>query len=404
MGGSPWAGSEELWAEMAAEALAVGHEVGVTTFHWPEVHPKLRVLAQRGARLSGRRHDALPTPDEFVSRFTNYMLKRIIPNPPKLPRLRSLFTQSVADIFGFDPDVVCVSQGWPYDVFETGFARELAHRLSTADTPYVIVCQSNNDSWVPDARMRTEVGAFYRHAARALFVSEHNRRLTERQLALALEQSAVVQNPVNLPDTSIVPWPTGDTVRFACVGRLHAATKGQDILLAALSSATWQAREWKLDLFGTGPDQEYFAELVMHYQLGARVVFRGHVASVRDVWADHHLLVLPSRAEGTPLALVEAMLCGRPAVVTDVGGNAEWLLDGQTGYLAAATQAVSVAAALERAWLEQPRWRAMGDHAHAHASLMRDANPGRTLLDYVALRKDSHPPHAAQELSSGFAN
>ena len=41
----------------------------------------------------------------------------------------------------------------------------------------------------------------------------------------------------------------------------------------------------------------------------------------------NHLLVLPSRAEGTPIALVEAMICARPAVVTDVGGNVEWLED-----------------------------------------------------------------------------
>ena len=52
-----------------------------------------------------------------------------------------------------------------------------------------------------------------------------------------------------------------------------------------------------------------------------------------------------------PLALVEAMLCGRTAVVTDVGGNAEWIEDGETGFVAEAATAKSFGAALkERGW------------------------------------------------------
>ena len=54
------------------------------------------------------------------------------------------------------------------------------------------------------------------------------------------------------------------------------------------------------------------------------------------IWAEHHALVLPSRFEGMPLVVVEAMLCGRPCIVTDVGGNAELIRDGINGFLAKA--------------------------------------------------------------------
>ena len=61
------------------------------------------------------------------------------------------------------------------------------------------------------------------------------------------------------------------------------------------------------------------------------VHFRGHVNDIRAIWEQNHLLVLPSRYEGLPLALVEAMWCGRPAVVTDVGGNAELCVGKRNG-------------------------------------------------------------------------
>lgn len=53
------------------------------------------------------------------------------------------------------------------------------------------------------------------------------------------------------------------------------------------------------------------------------VAFLGHVENVEDVWAKHNALLLPSRFEGMPLVVVEAMLCGRPCIATDVGGNSE---------------------------------------------------------------------------------
>ena len=79
------------------------------------------------------------------------------------------------------------------------------------------------------------------------------------------------------------------------------------------------------------------------------------------------MLVLPSRYEGLPLALVEAMWCGRPAVVTDVGGNAEVCSDGETGFLSVAPTVELLDEALERAWAQRDNWQAMGRVARARA-------------------------------------
>src|SRR5690606_28954690 len=101
------------------------------------------------------------------------------------------------------------------------------------------------------------------------------------------------------------------------------------------------------------------------------------------VWAVNHLLLMPSLMEGMPLAVVEAMLCARPCVATDVGGHKEWITEGQEGFIAdgAATDAIS--SALERAWQARSQWEAMGLAAHRKALSLYDPQPGSTLLQLI---------------------
>jgi hypothetical protein len=65
---------------------------------------------------------------------------------------------------------------------------------------------------------------------------------------------------------------------------------------------------------------------------------------------------------------VEAMLCGRPAIVSDVGGNGEWVTEAQTGFVAEAPVIGLARAALERGWSARQDWKAMGMQAHKLAT------------------------------------
>ncbi|HWJ26258.1 MAG TPA: glycosyltransferase, partial [Flavisolibacter sp.] len=116
----------------------------------------------------------------------------------------------------------------------------------------------------------------------------------------------------------------------------------------------------ELSLFGSGPHDKYLQELVIFYGLEKKVFLRGHVDNLTDVWAQHHLLVLPSHSEGTPLALLEAAFCSRAAVVTDVGGNAEVVKDGVSGFIASASSVKALDEALERAWSNRENLFQMG--------------------------------------------
>lgn len=100
-----------------------------------------------------------------------------------------------------------------------------------------------------------------------------------------------------------------------------------------------------------------------------------------EIWRTHYALVLPSRAEGLPLVQVEAMMCGRPAIVADAGGTAEIIRDGEHGFLAAAATETAIDEALERAWQRRADWQAIGMAAAAHVRTLYPPDPCGTFAD-----------------------
>jgi len=124
----------------------------------------------------------------------------------------------------------------------------------------------------------------------------------------------------------------------------------------------------------------YFEELVAVLGLADRVAFEGFSEDVEAVWADHHLLVFPSWMEGAPIALAEAMLAGRPAVASAVGGIPEWLDDGRTGFLAPSPEPADLSAALSAAWCARDRWLDLGRAAHEAGSSLVPVDAADDLL------------------------
>ena len=83
---------------------------------------------------------------------------------------------------------------------------------------------------------------------------------------------------------------------------------------------------------GDGPNRAAI-ETLAHALLPGRVRFLGTVADVRPILHAADAIVVTSRTEGLPGALIEAGLCGVPAVAVDVGGVGEIVIDGRTGRL-----------------------------------------------------------------------
>ena len=119
-------------------------------------------------------------------------------------------------------------------------------------------------------------------------------------------------------------------------------------------------RNWNLNLYGQGPDEKYLQKLSRFYGLDDKVFFHGHVTGIDTIWKKNHIHILPSLGEGTPLALIESMLCGRAAITTDVGGNAEYAVDGKSAFIMDYPTLPALSRILERAWSEKNNWKQMG--------------------------------------------
>ncbi|MGH7090873.1 MAG: glycosyltransferase family 4 protein [Stellaceae bacterium] len=243
--------------------------------------------------------------------------------------------------------------------------------------PFVTIAQANSEAaWCTDdlaGRYRTAFAA----AERCFFVSDANRRLAERQIGAALPNAEVVRNPVNIDFDARPRWPDlhrGAALRFATVGRLHPPSKGQDILFEALAAPAWRDRRWQLHLYGEGAMRDGLERLSRSLGLSDRIVFAGF-APVEEIWSANHALVMPSRFEGLPLAMVEAMLCARPVIATDVAGHAEIVEDGVTGFLADAPTPRALAAALERFWAKRDQAEEIGKAGAARIRRLMPADP-----------------------------
>jgi glycosyltransferase involved in cell wall biosynthesis len=164
--------------------------------------------------------------------------------------------------------------------------------------------------------------------------------------------AALLENFVDVPEQP--PVATGTRIVF--VGRL-TPEKGPD-LFCELARATQTERasacEWHL--FGDGPMRNALAA-----DYARHVTFHGFVSDMEAIWRDAGLLVMTSRAEGLPMAALEAIARGVPVVAADVGGLPRIAVPGVSGWLFPAGNLASARKALDE-------WLAMGQAAQAHLS------------------------------------
>ncbi len=340
---TPWGGSEELWAGAAIALAERGHRVSALKAHVDDRPARVQRLRALGCPV---RDLARPgwLPGALTS-FAGYV------SPLSL---QILYLASVTLSLAMTrPDLVIISQGGSLD---GQYMARICRRLKK---PYVLLSQKAGfNDWPSDAALPT-LRAVYAHARACYFVSEHNLRLTEEQLGVALPQARVVRNPFLVPWARRTDWPSGEVMRLACVGRLWVAEKGQDLLIRVLARDKWRQRRLAVTFFGAGPHSASLQAMAAYHQVDC-VSFAGFVDDIPGIWDNHHGLILPSRCEGLPLVLVEAMLSGRVPIATDVAGIAEVLDDGATGFLAAAATEDALDAALERAWQRGDQWQAIG--------------------------------------------
>lgn len=122
-------------------------------------------------------------------------------------------------------------------------------------------------------------------------------------------------------------------VRLLFAGRM-TTQKGVDTLLQALGSDALRTLDWELELAGGGPQLEHFLSMAEELGIRDRINDRGWMerGDLRRLYQEADLFVFPSRYEGMPNVVLEAISCGLPIVGTRIAGIEEILRDGKNGF------------------------------------------------------------------------
>ncbi len=138
--------------------------------------------------------------------------------------------------------------------------------------------------------------------------------------------------------------------------------KGLDLLLNALAQLPPDTPDWRLHLAGDGPQRPELAALAGHLGLAERVTFHGWTRrpDLARLLADMDLYAFPSRDEGMPNAVLEAMAAGLPVAASRIAGSEELVEHGRTGLLFEPEDAPGLSRALGRLLADADLRRDMG--------------------------------------------
>lgn len=209
---------------------------------------------------------------------------------------------------------------------------------------------------IPDALLSGSESA-------ALAVSEDARRFFEERRRIAPGRTRVVPNGVDLASVARAGPAEVAALREAlgvaagapmvlCVTRFRPE-KGNDVLLRALPALRARVPEAVLVFAGEGPDLDAARALARSLGVEDAVRFLGFRDDVSALVSAADLVAVPSRREGSPFFVIEALALGAPIVASAVGGLQETLEDGVSALLFPSEDSAALAAALARL-IERP--------------------------------------------------
>lgn len=247
------------------------------------------------------------------------------------------------------------------------YASGAAAALATAGTGVAFVHTEHSEAvWRSDLACR--VGHWtYRTASHVVCVSHLIRqRLVDRD-GICPTRLTVIPNAVTESSTSRQPRaPTASPI-VGVVSRL-CPEKGIDVLLEAAARLFPCFSQCRLEIIGDGPARGDLEVLARSLRIDHRVRFVGERIDARDALCRFDVLAVPSRTEGTPLVVLEAMAAAVPIVATCVGGIPDQIRQGREGLLVPPEDAVALCNALLHLLLNPEYARRLGEAGRRRSS------------------------------------
>lgn len=365
MTGMPWGGSEELWQRTANILLNRKVDVCVNYRQWPKQVAPLERLRERGAQIHFR---------DFPNQTKRFWWggKYEVPADPVADARRWLQEHR--------PDYVLITIGYHPDRLP------VAQACQELKIPYSINVQCASDHVFINENAMEQFQSWYGHADQVMVVSAENLEKLEVNLGRRLTNAIQIDNPSKIQLDDELAWPQSDALLLACVGRIHFQSKGQDLIVRALSQPEWLERNWRVRFYGSNQGNlRQLEALISASPTPDRFCIDGY-SEVQEIWSQNQALVLTSRYEGAALVVVEAMRAGRAVIATDTGRNRELVDEGISGFIAPAATVDLVCATLRTAYLEKHRLQAMGEAAKQAIAQRYPESPEKDLADRLIQR------------------
>jgi glycosyltransferase involved in cell wall biosynthesis len=175
---------------------------------------------------------------------------------------------------------------------------------------------------------------------------------------IPLAESDRLRNKLDLP------W---DAVVCTAVGRL-VPIKGYDVLIEAARMACRHVPQLVCVIIGDGKSRLDLARQIKTAGLERRVILAGHYdrRAVLAALQSSDMFVMPSRYEGTPIAVLEAAALARPILASSTGGIPEMVTDGEQALLVPPGDAAALAAGMIRLCEDRALAKRLGENARQH--------------------------------------
>lgn len=260
-----------------------------------------------------------PLRKEFEERgvSTEVVPKKWKIDPFLIPRLRKKIKQGNHDIVH------------TYMFTANTWGRISAMRLLTKGAPHLIAAERSVDNWKKPIHWMFD-RALSKKSECIIANANNVRRFLIEEGKLPSNKIRVIHNGVDLSKFTALgdrrnrPHPPAD-LTILCVGRLDPV-KGQDVLLDAVADLSTGLPDARIILVGGAVyavEKKYkslLEEKLIRLGLTGRVTMTGFHSDTRPFLRDADVMVLPSRREGFPNVVIEAMAAGVPVVATAVGG------------------------------------------------------------------------------------
>lgn len=208
----------------------------------------------------------------------------------------------------------------------------------------IVVADRNDPTKVPANFFIRKLRDFlYLFADGVVLQTEDNRSYFQHNIR---EKSAVIYNPVSMDDKVGIALNAPKEKIIVSAGRLMPQ-KNQKMLIKAFSEIVKKYPEYKLVIYGEGPERNNLQCLIDSLNLEKQVLLPGNVNDLHDRMKTAEMFVLSSDYEGMPNALIEAMCIGLPVISTKVSGTRELIELEKNGTLVDCKDKIQLEKAIE---------------------------------------------------------